>query len=701
MLSKPARFGGGGATGHLGGGIPRSGGKTIGKGRGRGALTSRGSGNEEANGKTLGEAPDSPNREKKSRRVKVEKDKDAIKPPKSAAISRPRRVKKEKSDQGPEVYTSVDDDGEETDAYDRKLNIDFISLLSDNEDDNSDDPQEVRNMIGEAMDLGDTAAHSPIKPQHHSLTSFRPVRLERQEHVERPLAGISAGSVSGTYLSSAELRRKAKEKADAQGSLFIDDDDDEDEMEEKRMVGSWGHNKGRGKGRDVQVLGRKKVWKGAWGDDDDDTERQRDVMVKEEPVEEVEINVELEVEDGDCEDDGSLHRTTKASYVGPHRKSHSFPSSSLLIDKQPTSEHKDSRRRTPSTGLVAPQYSTAIPQQDSSTDSEGPIAPITHRRRRSSPNIRPIRLQKPKFQTPEEQLEWLRYVEDLRLMGDLLRSGSTTRPAASADEEDETKKDVNKDTQGPTQPDATTDAKAGRIYMMQLPPLLPQMEARKPTLSPPAERAPTGQAKSFDSDAAAPPREDSPPQPDLPLLGLMPATLPTTLQAGRVGYLRLHASSRITMTWGDMLFSLGRSANDGGSAGGGSLQEVVVMNYDDGSGVKEEKQEVKVDKSRRRGKGKEDGENEGIFKIKIEDDGSGQGTMGDVGEYGQNAIDVDDDRDAVMADGGAERIPSTGKGKEKEAKDDGVVDEGERGAWAIGEINGGFVGVPEWEGMFG
>lgn len=696
MLSKPARFSGGGATGHLGGGIPRSSAKVAGRGRGKGAVTDPGLVHGEAAEKTIGKEVGSLNGEKSSTRVKLEKDKATTKRSKSAATNRPRRVKKEKNDPDPEAYASGNDDGEETDTSGRKLNIDFINLLSDNEDDGSDAPQEVRDATGDVMDLGGATSQSPGRPQYHSFTSFRPVRLERQEHVERPLAGISAAHPSGTYLSSAELRRRAKEKADAQESLFIDDEDDEDEVDEKRKTGVWGQIKGRGKVKDVQVLGRKKVWKGAWGDNDDDEEGAGDVKIKEEPIDDIQVSMRAEVKRRDGTDDAGAPHAAREPSVGLQQDCRLQSPTSMLVDRQPNSEDEEPNFRSSSNGLAGLHPPTATSQQDSSTDSEGPVAPTAHRRRRSSPSVRSIRLQKPKFQTLEEQLEWQRYVEDLHLVGNLLRSGSATGRAQGPYRKDGTKKEDDLDTQPPTQLMATTDAKAGKIYMVQLPPLLPQMEIPQPTTSAPAEVPPVDPNDSTDANPSPLPREPSPPPPALPPPGLTPATHPSTVQAGKVGYLRLHASSRVTMTWGDMLFSLGRSASDSGGAGGGSLQEVVVLNYDDGKGGKEDKQELKAEKSKKKGKRKENGEGEGIFKIKIEDDGLGQGQTGDVSDqgHGYGAMEVDEDGDAVMT-----VADSTAKGKE-ESRDENESEE-ERGAWAIGEINGGFVGVPEWEGMFG
>ena len=709
MFSKPAKLGAGAATGHLGGGIPRFGADMAGKARGKGTPKSQMSRQEEAVVTPVAQDSRSPGKGKKSTRVKGEKGNESIRQVRSGALNRPRRVKKEISNPGADASASTDEEGEETDASERKLNIDFINLLSDDEDNDSDAARELRDTPMETTDLGaaaTTAAEPFNKPQHHSFASFRPVRLQRQEYIDRPLEGIGTGASAGKYLTSAELRRRAKERTDAQGSLFMDDDDD---LKENRKVGTWRHGKGRGKGRDLQVLGGKKVWKGAWGEDDDN-ETGEGLTIKEESTDGMDVDIEAV---------NQVHNGGFAKSL-PTAVERSSPIRQQWNDPQPQS----------SAPIISGSHqNVTVPnsnlQDRSSSDSECPIAASTHQsRRRSSISSRPLRLRKPKFQNREEELEWQRYEEDLLLMGTILRSGTANERtlsqgrgqqgvvpnAMNVDGEDATKKEDHTDHTPPTQPPATADAKVGKIYMIQLPPLLPHMDVPNPTSSsallsdnPSAEAGPSNHGDVVDR-----PQDDAVSAPAPTPLPLTPKTHPSSLQTGRVGFFRLHASSRVTMTWGDMLFALGRSASDSGNAGRGSLQEVVVMNHDsDVKRTEEAKHDSttleKSSKSKEKGRSGQGDGKEGVFKIKIEDDKKIQAEcLEGVSDHGHAfaAMDVDENGDAMMGDGSDEKISDMGKGKDEEANDRKAPHE-DAGAWAIGEINGGFVGVPDFEGMFG
>ena len=694
MFHKPARFGGGGATGHLGGGIPRAGAKAV-RGRGRGTAPGRTMADEERNREATRQGAGSPTKAKRSTKVKAEKDKETTASTPSMTQSRSRRIKKEKSDPTPATYSLTDEEGEETDTSGRKLNIDLINLLSDEESHDSDNPQELEPNQTDGVGSG-VAKHSPDGAQHHTFASFRPVRLDRQEHVDCALPGVSARPSSNAYLSSAELRRRAKEKADAHGSLFMDDGDDEDEHEEKRRTGNA---RIMGKGKDVQVLREKKVWKGAWDDDDD----KDDMKIKDEPMENTGLGVEVE------SDDKVMNEDKGPPILYRHEESDQLPHSV----GEPHGGEEPSPPSSPNDGRIPRPMS--LPQGDSSTDSEGPVADTGRRHRRSSPASRPIRLPKPKFQTPEEQLEWQRYEEDLRLMSDLLHSGnpalsaSSVAPSVESEKIDavaETlaseKKDTKlEDSHESEKQDKTvmTDAKAGKIYMLHLPPLLPSLDL-PPTAPPPIDSPPPADTapQPGTEDSAQAQHEESSKDPPPPPSGLTPLTKPSSFRAGKIGYLRLHASSRVTMTWGDMLLSLGRTASDSGAASSGgrsSLQEVMVMNYSDCGDEEDRNAEQRTrTKGDKKGKGRE----EDIFRVKVEDDDDSERHR--VEEVQQHAgAAIDDEGDAVMTDVGAVRPGGDSFAVARENVEE--EDKGERGAWAIGEINGGFVGVPEWEGMFG
>ena len=799
ITNRPSRFSGGGATGHLGSFVARGGTKGASRGKGRGVTAPTASKENDVTKQNEQQPTTSPTRGKKSAMVKVEGDKDGG--GSRMSTIRSRRVKKEHSDIAPASTLPVEDEAEDTDASGRKLNIDFINLLSD--DESHDTEGSLQGDVAEDAMMVDDPSRSSQRSQQHSFPTFRPIRLERQEHVDRPLADTVAGPSSSTYLSSAELRRRAKAKTDAEGSLFIDDDDDDDDLHEKRRVRT---GRVRGKGRDVEVLGRRKVWKGAWEDEDDD-EVERQVKIKEEPMEEQGLQ-------------GDLEQSIPADSEEPAGESKGSPPSQGADPAQAPAYPPLERHRNDEQPVSSSTSSTT-----SSSDSEAPDGNTTRQNhRRTSPSL-PSRFVKPRFQTAEELDEWQRYEQDLHLMNDILRSGQPPVPAvgsrtrvgkaqsdadasdakavATAEEEmdlqdGETKKEDGTDTV--RQENVMTDVKAGRIYMLQLPPLLPAMEIPKqkqtetatPASSAPPppitepntpERTPavTTQSKKTSSSSAFsasnkkrtrnpstksssapdptptnietphPEPEDKPqPDPTPPPSTLTPLTSPTSLPSGRIGYLRMHASSRITLSWGDMLFSLNRNASDGaaaaaaaatGTAGGGggsnqgkggTLQEVVVMNYDDDDD--DGKEEGDADR-KQRGKSK----GGGIFTVKVEEaeeeeEGGrdGQPMMEDVRRYGErgagdeDAMDVDDDHERERAGASGDAItgvraddasPMYGrernKGKQREEsgagtpskekeeeEEDEEEDDDKGGAWAIGEINGGFVGVPEWEAMF-
>ena len=799
--NRPSRFSGGGATGHLGSFVARDGTKGASRGRGRAPTGTTATEGNDVTKDNEQRSTTSPSTKKKSAAVKVEGEGDKDGRGSRRSTTQSRRVKKEHSDVAPASTLPVEDEAEDTDASGRKLNIDFINLLSDDESHDTEGSVEG-DTTQDAMKVDDPSRPSQ-RSQQHSFPSFRPVRLERQEHVDRPLADIVAGPSSSTYLSSAELRRRAKAKTDAEGSLFIDDDDDDDEVYERRRVKTA---RARGKGRDVEVLGRKKVWKGAW-EDEDDEEGDRQVKIKEEPVEERGLQSDLE-QRFPADDEEPANRSNDPS-----------PSQGADPPQAPSNPHLEQQRSDEHP--ASPSSSSAT---SSSSDSEAPIGPTERQSRHRTSPFLPSRLTKPKFQTAEEEDEWQRYEQDLRLMNDILRSGqppvsamgsrtgvgkaqtsaaaSDTKVVATAEEEmdlrdEETKKEDGKNII--KQGNVMSDAKAGRIYMLQLPPLLPAMELPKqkdtgttipvssapsppraePNTSDPPPATATQPKKPSSSATSSPPFSSNKrgtrkppatssssvpqtsainppvpttndkvphPKPDLdpdpdptpPPSTLTPLTSPTSLPAGHIGYLRMHASSRITLSWGNMLFSLNRNASDGpatgaanggvgggGQAKGGTLQEVVVMNYDDGREEGEKGEKVKGREIR----------SEGGFTVKVEEgEGKDGKPMEEVKSYGKggggdkdantdaDAMDVDDEetgagRNAIKdirADGASptngkrqdkgkqreEAVASRSNEEEGEEADEEDEDKDKNAAWAIGEINGGFVGVPEWEAMF-
>ncbi len=164
---------------------------------------------------------------------------------------RPAKIKVEP--QIPEYPWSDDEEVEKEEG--RRIDIEEINLISDQEPDAEGFPNEDAK--------GKERQVTPRQPQ----MSFKPIRLDRKEHKERAV-GVNTDASS---LTSAELRRRAQEGRAAQGSLFLDDEE---------LVVPSTKNKARGKARDVEFVRDERKWKGVYQDDDDSDAAPK---VKEEP----------------------------------------------------------------------------------------------------------------------------------------------------------------------------------------------------------------------------------------------------------------------------------------------------------------------------------------------------------------------------------------------------------------------------------
>lgn len=191
--------------------------------------------------------------------VKPEKDRDGDVVMGSSA-SKPKRTKVKKEEQGPSYISSegeLDSDGEE------RVNIEDISTInlvsSEDEDEEDDSAQQSHTSKGKRRDI------TPRVPGSHLM----PVRIQRQEHVERAV-GVNTDASS---LTSAELRRRAKNRAEAGGSLFLPEADEADVLSATKP-------KIKRKPKDVEFVRNERRWKGVYQDEDD---RESLVRVKDEP----------------------------------------------------------------------------------------------------------------------------------------------------------------------------------------------------------------------------------------------------------------------------------------------------------------------------------------------------------------------------------------------------------------------------------
>lgn len=255
--------GGGGGGGHGGGG----GGRSV------------GGGNRDARLGTID--PSEPNSANPSTCVKREP---TVKPQKdrdgnatitsSTSRSKPRRTKVKKEDQAP---TYVSSEGEFDSEGGKKVDIERINLVTSSED--SDDEALIRSEVSKGKQRQRTA--------HIAYNTLRPVRIQRQEHVERAV-GVNTDASS---LTSAELRRRAKERAEAGGSLFMPEDEAEIIAAPKA--------KNRRKPKDVEFVRDERRWKGVYQDEDG---KEGIVKIKDEPQDDDDVMV---VDAEEPKDDGS------------------------------------------------------------------------------------------------------------------------------------------------------------------------------------------------------------------------------------------------------------------------------------------------------------------------------------------------------------------------------------------------------------
>ena len=234
------------ASGHLGGATIQD--TTTSKTRRGGGVRS---------GTSVPSESASTSRATKEPTVKPEKDRDGD-VVMGSSTSKPKRTKVKKEDQGPSYISSegeLDSDGEE------RVNIEDISTINlvSSEDEEDDSAQQSHTSKGKRSDI------TPRVPGSHLM----PIRIQRQEHVERAV-GVNTDASS---LTSAELRRRAKNRAEAGGSLFLPEADEADVLSATKP-------KIKRKPKDVEFVRNERRWKGVYQDEDD---REGLVRVKDEP----------------------------------------------------------------------------------------------------------------------------------------------------------------------------------------------------------------------------------------------------------------------------------------------------------------------------------------------------------------------------------------------------------------------------------
>ena len=251
------------ASGHLGGSTIQDG--VMGRSRRGGGLRSG----------TLGPSEPlsthSTSRVKKEPTVKPEKDKDGD-VVMGSSTSKSKRTKVKKEEQG---LNYVSSDGELDSEEGERVNIEDISTINLVSSEDEDEEQHSRTLKGKGREVTPRVSNRNLMP----------VRIQRQEHVERAV-GVNTEASS---LTSAELRRRAKARAEAEGSLFLPEQDEADTLSVTRP-------KIKRKPRDVEFVRDERKWKGVYQEEDNEEDI---VEIKTEPTEEGDVVMTDKPTDGE------------------------------------------------------------------------------------------------------------------------------------------------------------------------------------------------------------------------------------------------------------------------------------------------------------------------------------------------------------------------------------------------------------------
>lgn len=499
------------ASGHLGGSSIEEGDRRKKTSRG-GGLFSRVSGPSASSSTKPG-----PSRATNQAIVKAERDKDGDVAMGTAPAG--KRVAFKREEERPTLYSS---DSEPDLAEGPRVNIEHINLVSDDETD------------GEQLEVSHQNKSKEYEVENKKETkipgwTLKPVRIDRLEHVERTAGVLATGRKS---ITSTELRRRAKERADAQGSLFISED------EEPQPANTTPKLKALKKPKDVEFVRNERRWKGVYQEDE------AGPRIKDEPNDDDQVAFD------------DIARVN-------------VPGSSLQAE---------------SGAQALERVETAIPEKPSADD-------MNRREQRKRPSSRTkSRLIQPTLQTEEDRQEWTRYEEDLRLLSEELgfvkpNSLQTHSIDPDGDCKTDDGADYSKDKREglvylfqlpPIMPKILTAAEREIVNMEST-----QIEKAE-------KDKPPDMSKPIDlklSQASDPNQQQPKPEPEETLV---PATRnanifmakDSALPVGRVGRLRVHSTGRVTATWGGASLELGRGS------GSGLLQEVVMTEYSRHNAIK-------------------------------------------------------------------------------------------------------------------
>ena len=243
------RYAGAGASGFLGGATPaedkRQREATLSRGRGGGHTLMLSRQTREATAKDDTTKVKKEPGQTKAKGKADDKDEDGDVVMGSSGKRKSARVKKE---QPQSIHEESDDDLFELGPHSRRINIERINLVSDDELSGS---SSGTNGEGKGKERDRT-------PRSLGSSLMRPIRIDRREHVER-VVGVNTEASSA---ASAKIRKRAKAEGITQEDLSLHQGTD-------LRISGTGKSKGKRRGRDVEFIKNERVWQGVYQDDED------------------------------------------------------------------------------------------------------------------------------------------------------------------------------------------------------------------------------------------------------------------------------------------------------------------------------------------------------------------------------------------------------------------------------------------------
>ena len=463
---------------------------------------------------------------KKEPTVKPEKDRDGDVATRSSACE-PKRMKVKKEDQGPTYISSegeLDSDGGE------RVNIEDISTINlvSSEDEDEEPVQQSRISKGKRREA------MPRAPGGNLM----PVRIQRQEHVERAV-GVNTDASS---LTSAELRRRAKIRAEAGGSLFLPEEGEENILSATKP-------KIKRKPKDVEFVRNERKWKCVYQDEDG---TEGIVKIKEEPKDDVNV-VMTDQPMGDEE-------------IEP-----------IPLEDIDLANPSTQRNMRDSVGSLNPRESHEGPGEVPEGDS-GSQPGERLRRIKGYHGLRPVRI----FEEEEED-DILAEIAEIVLLRNGVPIEASGPELASSTKAPRDDSDLDLDRED------TYFQKSGKeeVYLFQLPPVVPSLRDISKATSKSGEKkknqtvlAEAARSSASINPFAAQVKDESDMKPDPDRL-FHETTVPHAYTSdsfhsigGRAGVLSIHAKGSMLATWGGMSFEIRKEGT-----GAKLAQELMMTDF--------------------------------------------------------------------------------------------------------------------------